>query len=317
MLDLPPLSLEHSDIPDQPIIATNPAPVHLPVPVPVSVPAPNPNPTPQRGQRKQAKLGPYLLMQTLGMGEFGKVKLGVHSETGKEVAVKLIRKTDVETASRLGKVEKEISLLKHPHIVKLLDVIETEKHIGILLEYASGGELFEHIVLHRRLREKDARKLFAQLASTVHYMHQKNIVHRDLKLENLLLDKEHNLVVTDFGFANQFSAVNDLMSTSCGSPCYAAPELVTNRGLYGGTAADIWSCGVILYAMLCGYLPFDDDPANPNGDNIILLYRYILSSSLTFPDYVTQPAQDLLRQLLVSDPLQRCTLDTVLHHPWL
>ncbi|KAI7866978.1 kinase-like domain-containing protein [Spinellus fusiger] len=292
-MDLPPLSLEypHHDT--------------------------HPSSTPPK---KQSRLGPFMLMETLGVGEFGKVKLGIHVETHQEVAIKLIRKADVETTSRLGKVEKEISVLqhlRHPHIVKLYDVIETEKYIGIILDYASGGELFEHILVHKRLRERDARKIFAQLISTVHYMHQKNIVHRDLKLENLLLDKDYNLVVTDFGFANQFSVLDDLMATSCGSPCYAAPELVTNKGFYGGTAADVWSCGVILYAMLCGYLPFDDDPANPNGDNISLLYRYILSTALVLPDYVSPTAKDLLLQILVPDPLQRCTLDTVLKHPWL
>ena len=163
-------------------------------------------------------------------------------------------------------------MLKHPNIVRLYDVIETDKYIGIILEYASGGELFDHILAHRYLREKDACKLFSQLLSGVWYIHQKKIVHRDLKLENLLLDRNRNVIITDFGFANRFEhRADDLMQTSCGSPCYAAPELVISDGLYVGSAVDIWSCGVILYAMLAGYLPFDDDPANPDGDNINLL----------------------------------------------
>ncbi|OAD04000.1 hypothetical protein MUCCIDRAFT_143745, partial [Mucor lusitanicus CBS 277.49] len=247
--------------------------------------------TPKRPvQKKQNKLGPYNLLQTLGEGEFGKVKLGIHIETGQEVAIKLIKKEGAGSDTRINKVEREISVLKtlnHPYIVKLYNVVETEKYIGIILEYASGGELFEYILAHRYLKEKDAKRFFAQLISSVQYMHKRKIVHRDLKLENLLLDKNRNIIVTDFGFANQFaSAADDMMATTCGSPCYAAPELVVNAGLYAGSAVDIWSCGVILYAMLCGFLPFDDDPSNPDSDNINQLYRYILSTNLMFPSHV-------------------------------
>lgn len=209
-------------------------------------------------------------------------------------------------------------MLKHPNIVRLYDVIETDKYIGIILEYASGGELFDHILAHRYLRERDAAKLFSQLISGVWYIHQKKIVHRDLKLENLLLDRNRNVIITDFGFANRFEhKSDDLMQTSCGSPCYAAPELVISEGLYVGSAVDIWSCGVILYAMLAGYLPFDDDPANPDGDNINLLYKYIVSTPLAFPDYISTEARDLLSTMLVPDPTRRTTLDSVMRHPWL
>ncbi|KAG2220738.1 hypothetical protein INT45_007350, partial [Circinella minor] len=273
----------------------------------------------RRSHTRQIKLGPYVLLQTLGEGEFGKVKLGIHTETGQEFAIKLIRKETIGfSSSRLNKVEREIHALrtlKHPYIVKLFNVIETEKYFGIILEYASGGELFEYILAHRSLKEKDAQRLFAQLISSVQYMHRKKIVHRDLKLENLLLDRNRNIVVTDFGFAN--NKQDGLMDTSCGSPCYAAPELVVSEGLYAGTAVDIWSCGVILYAMLCGYLPFDDDPCNPDGSNINQLYRYILSTSPRFPKHVSQDAQDLLRQILVADPNKRYTLDKIQQHPWL
>ncbi|KAI9016255.1 hypothetical protein CLU79DRAFT_326752 [Phycomyces nitens] len=271
--------------------------------------------------RKPTVFGPYLLLQTLGEGEFGKVKLAIHIETGHEVAIKLIKKDNIDSSTRMTKVEREISVLKtvrHPYIVKLYDVIETEKYIGIILQCASGGELFEYILAHRYLKEKDASRLFAQLISGVHYMHQKHIVHRDLKLENLLLDRHRSIIITDFGFANQFSSSrDDLMSTSCGSPCYAAPELVISEGLYVGSAVDIWSCGVILYAMLCGYLPFDDDPANPDGDNINLLYKYILNTPLAFPDYISAEARDLLQKMLVPDPVRRCTMDTIMNHAWL
>ena len=129
----------------------------------------------------------------------------------------------------------------------------------IILEYASGRELFDHTLAHRYLKEKDATKLFSQLVSGVWYIHQKKIVHCDLKLENLLLDRHRNIIITDFGFANRFEhRADDLTQTSCGLPCYVAPELVISEGLYVGSAVDIWSCSVILYAMLAGYLPFDD-----------------------------------------------------------
>lgn len=208
--------------------------------------------------------------------------------------------------------------MKHPNIVRLYDVIETDKYIGIILEYASGGELFDHILAHRYLKEKDAAKLFSQLISGVWYIHQKKIVHRDLKLENLLLDRNRNVIITDFGFANRFEhRTDDLMQTSCGSPCYAAPELVISEGLYVGSAVDIWSCGVILYAMLAGYLPFDDDPANPDGDNINLLYKYIVNTPLSFPEYVSAEARDLLCTMLVPDPTRRADLRSIMAHPWL
>lgn len=202
--------------------------------------------------------------------------------------------------------------------MRLYDVIETDKYIGIILEYASGGELFDHILAHRYLREKDACKLFCQLISGVWYIHQKKIVHRDLKLENLLLDRNRNVIITDFGFANRFEhRADDLMQTSCGSPCYAAPELVISDGLYVGSAVDIWSCGVILYAMLAGYLPFDDDPANPDGDNINLLYKYIVNTPLSFPDYISTDARDLLSMMLVPDPARRADLPSIMAHRWL
>ncbi|KAH8077414.1 Pkinase-domain-containing protein [Cristinia sonorae] len=272
-------------------------------------------------RRTIPKFGPYLLLQTLGEGEFGKVKLGLHMQWGEEVAVKLIRRGNIDTSVRMSKVEREIEVLrvlKHPNIVRLYDVIETDKYIGIILEYASGGELFDHILAHRYLRERDACKLFSQLLSGVWYIHQKKIVHRDLKLENLLLDRHRNVIITDFGFANRFEhRSDDLMQTSCGSPCYAAPELVISDGLYVGSAVDIWSCGVILYAMLAGYLPFDDDPANPDGDNINLLYKYIVNTPLSFPEYISAEARDLLSIMLVPDPTRRADLPTIMAHRWL
>ncbi|KAK4916126.1 hypothetical protein LTR28_013460, partial [Elasticomyces elasticus] len=307
-----------------------------------------------KGQtRKETKFGEYFLGQTLGEGEFGKVKMGWKKEGGVQVAIKLIRRESLgSNPSRLPKIYREIAILRqlqHPNIVRLHEMVETERHIGIILEYASGGELFDYILNHRYLKDNAARRLFAQLVSGVGYLHKKGIVHRDLKLENLLLDRNKNIIITDFGFANTFNPHDelgeeieyslaskdfvkkmnldhvredghrrgDLMQTSCGSPCYAAPELVVSDSLYTGRKVDVWSCGVILYAMLAGYLPFDDDPANPEGDNINLLYKYIVSTPLTFPEYVTPHARDLLRRILVPDPRKRADLFEVARHSWL
>ncbi|RMX91751.1 hypothetical protein D0868_13810 [Hortaea werneckii] len=306
-----------------------------------------------QSHKKEVKFGDYILGATLGEGEFGKVKIGYKRDSTVQVAIKLIRKESLAgNATRLPKIYREIAILRelqHPNIVRLHEFVETERHMGIILEYASGGELFDFILNQRYLKDPAARRLFAQLVSGVGYLHKKGIVHRDLKLENLLLDRNRNIIITDFGFANTFNPADelgedverriqdkdyvkrerldqigpdnhrrgDLMQTSCGSPCYAAPELVVSDGLYTGRKVDVWSCGVILYAMLAGYLPFDDDPANPEGDNINLLYKYIVSTPLTFPEYVTPHARDLLRRILVPDPRRRADLFEVARHSWL
>ena len=233
-------------------------------------------------KRRDVQFGDYMLGQTLGEGEFGKVKLGWKKDGSTQVAIKLIRRDTVQShPGRLPKIYREISILRdlaHPNIVRLHEMVETERHIGIILEYASGGELFDYILNHRYLKDPAARKLFAQLVSGVGYLHKKGIVHRDLKLENLLLDQNKNIIITDFGFANTFNQTDslsdeieynlsnkdfvrkfkldrldakgmrrgDLMQTSCGSPCYAAPELVVSDSLYTGRKVDVWSCGVIL-----------------------------------------------------------------------
>lgn len=279
-----------------------------------------------RRVHREIRFGEYLLGSTLGQGEFGKVKLGWKRDSPEQVAIKLIRKETVPPkSSREIKVFREINALKlltHPNIVRLSEVIQNEKYIGIVLEYASGGELFDYILKNKYLKDNAACRLFAQLVSGVYYLHSKGIVHRDLKLENLLLDKHKNVIITDFGFANSFKAtpdgkIHDLMSTSCGSPCYAAPELVVSDSKYVGRKVDVWSCGVILYAMLAGYLPFDDDPNNPDGDNITQLYKYITSTPLTFPEYIQPMPRDLLRKILVPDPNRRIDLNSVRSHAWL
>lgn len=281
-----------------------------------------------RQKRKHVTFGPYILGSTLGEGEFGKVKLGwskqsstSSTEVPKQVAIKLIRRDTIpKNSDKEVKVYREINALKHlshPNIVKLEEVLQNSKYIGIVLEYASGGEFYKYIQKKRRLKEGVACRLFAQLTSGVQYMHSKGLVHRDLKLENLLLDKHENLIITDFGFVNEFFQHNELMKTSCGSPCYAAPELVVSTKPYEARKADVWSCGIILYAMLAGYLPWDDDPKNPDGNDIAKLYHYITRTSLKFPEYVTPLPRDLLRRILVSDPKKRITLRNIQRHEWI
>ncbi|KAL2155202.1 hypothetical protein VTH82DRAFT_3878 [Thermothelomyces myriococcoides] len=233
-------------------------------------------------REKPTRFGEFILGNTIGEGEFGKVKLGWKQEGGVQVAIKLIKKDQVgNNPTRMAKIMREVAILKqltHPNIVRLHKMEESDRHYGIVLEYASGGELFDYILNHRYLKDNAARRLFAQLVSGVGYLHKKGIVHRDLKLENLLLDRNRNIIITDFGFANTFdpneelteeeemnltdrefvkrmgldkikpngTRKGDLMQTSCGSPCYAAPELVVSDSLYTGRKVDVWSCGVIL-----------------------------------------------------------------------
>ncbi|WPK25582.1 hypothetical protein PUMCH_002902 [Australozyma saopauloensis] len=277
-----------------------------------------------RKAHREVRFGAYVLGLTLGEGEFGKVKLGWRKDGQhpSQVAIKLIKRDTLARDTELEvKIHREINsmrLLSHPNIINLVEVLKSGKYIGIVLEYASGGELFEHILQHKHLKENVAKRLFAQLVSGVDYMHLKGLIHRDLKLENLLLDKHKNIIISDFGFVNSYNrAKNDLMKTSCGLPCYAAPELVLTRTPYSGRKVDIWSMGVILYAMLAGYLPFDDDIENEDGSDIVRLYNYICSTRLTFPEYVSPLARDLLRRIIVPDPARRIGIDEIRNHPWL
>ncbi|KAJ3260512.1 hypothetical protein HK103_000654 [Boothiomyces macroporosus] len=263
--------------------------------------------------------GPYRLSKTVGQGEFGKVKLAHHIQTGKEVtltylevAIKLVKKEDIQKPGRTEKLIREIDILK------LYEVLETERYVGIVTAYASGGELFKYMITqkHRQyLKEQEAAKYFAQLIVGVEYLLNLGIVHRDLKLENLLLDENKNIVIIDFGFANRFGQeTKNMLNTNCGSLCYAAPELVINDSYVAGSV-DIWSCGVILYAMLCGYLPYDDDP-NASEDTQ-KLYKYILETKLTFPNHVSHGAKSLVNRILVPDPSLRANIDEIKTHTWI
>ncbi|KAJ2686316.1 Protein kinase [Coemansia spiralis] len=254
-------------------------------------------------------IGNYTVLQTLGTGSFGKVKLAVHSQTGHKVALKIIGRSKLAHSDMVGRVNREIQYLKmlrHPHIIKLYEVITTATDIIMVIEYA-GGELFNYIVERGRMSEKDARRFFQQMVSAVEYCHRRNIVHRDLKPENVLLDPYDNVKVADFGLSNIMKD-GEFLQTSCGSPNYAAPEVINGK-LYAGPEVDAWSCGVILYVMMCGRLPFDDD-------HIPALFKKITSGVFTMPGYLSQGARAVLSGLLQVDPLKRMTLAQCRQHAW-
>nr|XP_046245895.1 MAP/microtubule affinity-regulating kinase 4 isoform X1 [Scatophagus argus] len=259
---------------------------------------------------EQPRIGNYRLLKTIGKGNFAKVKLARHIPTGREVAIKIIDKTQLNPTG-LQKLFREVRImktLKHPNIVQLFEVIETEKTLYLIMEYASGGEVFDYLVAHGRMKEKEARAKFRQIVSAVHYCHQKNIVHRDLKAENLLLDADSNIKIADFGFSNEFSAGSKL-DTFCGSPPYAAPELFQGKK-YDGPEVDIWSLGVILYTLVSGSLPFD-------GQNLKELRERVLRGKYRVPFYMSTDCEGILRRFLVLNPAKRCSLEQIMKDKWL
>jgi len=204
-------------------------------------------------------VGHYILGKALGEGTFGKVKLGTHILSGEKVAVKVLEKSKIKDKKDVERISREIKILNqlhHPNVVQIYEIIETEKDLFLVMEYASGGELFDLIVQNQRLKERTASKYFQELVAGVHYIHKLGVCHRDLKPENLLIDFDKSLKIVDFGLSNTYEK-GQTLKTACGSPCYAAPEMIAGNR-YHGLKSDLWSCGVVLYAMLCGYLPFED-----------------------------------------------------------
>lgn len=256
----------------------------------------------------QAEVGPYVLSHTLGEGTTGKVKLAFEKETGQQVAIKIISKAAFNQRPELQqKVKREIALMRlveHPNILRLIDVLESNRHLYIILEYAEQGELFDFLVSNRFLTEEVALEFFRQIVLALEYLHKLGICHRDLKPENVLLDSCTQVKLADFGFARWVST--DLTETSCGSPHYAAPEIIRGQP-YDGKIADIWSLGVILYALLAGYLPFDD-PAIRNLLNKVK--RGVFQMPPFAPDI-----QDIIRRMLTVDVNKRITIEEIKAHP--
>ncbi|XP_074850115.1 maternal embryonic leucine zipper kinase [Carettochelys insculpta] len=253
----------------------------------------------------------YELYETVGTGGFAKVKLGLHLLTGEKVAIKIMDK--LALGDDLPRVKTEIDAMKnlsHQHICRLYHVIETAKKIFMVLEYCPGGELFDYIISKDRLSEEEARIFFRQIVSAIAYVHSQGYAHRDLKPENLLIDSEQNLKLIDFGLcAKPKGGLDYQLNTCCGSPAYAAPELIQGKA-YIGSEADIWSMGVLLYALLCGFLPFDDE-------NVMALYRKIMRGKYEVPKWLSASSILLLHQMLQVDPKKRITVKHLLTHPWL
>ncbi|XP_027137430.1 serine/threonine-protein kinase BRSK2 isoform X9 [Larimichthys crocea] len=254
-------------------------------------------------------VGPYRLEKTLGKGQTGLVKLGIHCVTCQKVAIKIVNREKL-SESVLMKVEREIAILKlieHPHVLKLHDVYENKKYLYLVLEHVSGGELFDYLVKKGRLTPKEARKFFRQIISALDFCHSHSICHRDLKPENLLLDEKNNIRIADFGMAS-LQVGDSLLETSCGSPHYACPEVIRGEK-YDGRKADAWSCGVILFALLVGALPFDDD-------NLRNLLEKVKLGVFHMPHFIPPDCQNLLRGMIEVDATKRLTLEQIQKHTW-
>ena len=252
-------------------------------------------------------LGDYIIKKTIGKGTFSKVKLGVHKETKQKVAIKILEKSAIVEKDDLERIIREMTILNqidHINVIKVYDIYESEDNYLIIMEYCEGGELFNYIVKNQKLSEEETSFFFYQIINGVEYLHSKNIVHRDLKPENLLLCEGNILKIIDFGLSNFYNG--NYLSTPCGSPCYASPEMVSGNK-YNGFNIDIWAIGIILFAMLCGYLPFEDD------DNDIL-FQKILECKLDYPKHLSPLAKDIMKKILVTNPEKRIKIPQIKKH---
>ncbi|KAE8299190.1 Serine/threonine-protein kinase SIK2 [Larimichthys crocea] len=261
-------------------------------------------------QGRPLQVGFYEIIRTLGKGNFAVVKLAKHKVTKTQVAIKIIDKTRLNP-SNLEKIYREVQIMKllnHPHIIKLYQVMETKDMLYIVTEYAKNGEMFDHLTSNGRMSEDEARKKFWQILTAVDYCHRHHIVHRDLKTENLLLDANMNIKLADFGFGNFYNA-GEPLSTWCGSPPYAAPEVFEGKE-YEGPQLDIWSLGVVLYVLVCGSLPFD-------GPSLPALRQRVTEGRFRIPFFMSQDCENLIRKMLVVDPARRISVAQIKQHRWM
>lgn len=261
-------------------------------------------------KRVENKIGPWRLGRTLGKGSTGRVRLGKHAKTGMLAAIKIIPKLQGKHSLPYG-IEREIIIMKlisHPNIMGLYDVWENDSELYLVLEYVQGGELFDFIISNGKLSEAEAVKYFKMIINGVSYCHKFNICHRDLKPENILMDKDGTIKIADFGMA-ALETNQRLLETSCGSPHYASPEIVTGKN-YHGSPSDVWSCGVILFALLTGHLPFDDKSIR----NLLLKVQ---SGKFHMPQSLSMEAKDLIWCMLRVNPKHRIPIDRIMTHPLL
>ena len=255
----------------------------------------------------------YKYIKTIGEGTFGKVKLAIHNITGEKVAIKILQKNLIKDKNEYNRIEKEIKYLKlfnHPNIIQIYEVIESPSSFYIIMEYAEGGELFNYIVEKEKLSEKESSFYFYQIIQGVKEIHNKKICHRDIKPENLLLMNNKVLKIIDFGLSSEY---DNYLTTPCGSPCYASPEMIKGKK-YNGLSIDLWACGIILFAMLCGYLPFDDKNNNE-------LFKKIVECKIDYPEedevILSDISLDLINKILTPNPKKRIGLEDILAHPFM
>lgn len=264
-----------------------------------------------KGQAQQSvRVGLYYIEKTIGKGNFAVVKLAKHHITKTEVAIKIIDKSQLDE-NNLKKMYREVTILKmlsHQHIIKLYQVMETKNMLYLVSEYAPNGEIFDYIARHGRMSEPDARRKFWQIISAVEYCHDRHVVHRDLKAENLLLDANMNIKIADFGFGNFFKE-GEQLATWCGSPPYAAPEVFEGKK-YIGPQVDVWSMGVVLYVLVCGALPFD-------GPTLQELRDRVVSGRFRIPYFMSTECEGLIRRMLVLEPSRRYTIVKIKEHEWM
>jgi len=269
-----------------------------------SLPVDSPN------NKSKDLLSEYNIIKVIGRGNFSIVKLAEHKLTKEKVAIKIMKKSQIINQDDLIRIDREIQMLKslnHENVIKIYNIFEDSKRFYIIMEHCDNGELFDRIVEKKRLSEEESAIFYYQLINGLEYIHKKNIIHRDLKPENLLLSKDDILKIIDFGLSN-YSRYDILLDTPCGSPCYASPEMV-NGQRYNGFLTDIWSTGIILYAMICGYLPFED---NNDGK----LFEKIFFCQIHYPNHIGELPLDLLKKIIVSDPCKRITLEQIKQHPF-
>lgn len=255
-------------------------------------------------------VGKYQLGCTIGEGAFAKVKLAKNITNNQTVAIKIIDKQMVLSNKLMSQVQREIrtmKLLNHPNIVRIHEVIGSKTKIYIVMEYVAGGQLSDKLIYAEKLSEEDARKYFQQLIDAVDYCHSRGVYHRDLKPENLLLDNKGNLKVSDFGLS-ALQKPGSLLSTACGSPSYVAPE-VLDKKYYDGAAADVWACGVVLYELLAGYLPFVDP-------SLSTLYRKIWRAEYECPKWFTPSQRKLISRILNPNPKKRISVADIMEDEW-
>ncbi|XP_011085229.1 CBL-interacting serine/threonine-protein kinase 23 [Sesamum indicum] len=261
----------------------------------------------------RTRVGRYELGRTLGEGTFAKVKFARNVETGENVAIKILDKEKVLKHKMIGQIKREIStmkLIRHPNVIRMYEVMASKTKIYIVMEFVTGGELFDKIATKGRLKEDEARKYFQQLINAVDYCHSRGVYHRDLKPENLLLDANEVLKVSDFGLSALPQQVREdgLLHTTCGTPNYVAPEVINNKG-YDGAKADLWSCGVILFVLMAGFLPFEES-------NLMALYKKIFKADFSCPAWFSSSAKKLIKRILDPNPSTRITIAEILENEW-